>query len=224
MTIFDQLAEPFAADVISWRAQSVSNKEGRAPAAMALAYIDARDVMRRLDEVCGPGNWQNRYPHAGSKTICEIGIKHDGEWIWKANGAGDTDIEAEKGAISDGFKRAAVMWGIGRYLYDMPTVWAECELDSRGKWKCWTPKGLETLRRTGTVKVATAAPTAPVSRPDPDAYIDEKQRVWLAEKIDVSQTDIASVCRHFQIQSIKELKVGELKGVRDWIEAQRKAA
>src|SRR3546814_7926738 len=27
-------------------------------AAAALAYIDARDVMRRLDDVCGPAGWQ----------------------------------------------------------------------------------------------------------------------------------------------------------------------
>jgi hypothetical protein len=29
---------------------------------MALAYIDARDVMQRLDEAVGPDNWQCRYP------------------------------------------------------------------------------------------------------------------------------------------------------------------
>jgi len=127
------LSSEFPHDAISWRAQSVT-KDGTK--AMALAYIDARDVMRRLDDVCGPNGWQCRYPHATTKTICEIGIKCGDEWIWKANGAGDTDIEAEKGAISDAFKRAAVLWGIGRYLYDMPSPWVPCEsYDDRGKWK-----------------------------------------------------------------------------------------
>jgi hypothetical protein len=55
--------------------------------------------------------------------VCEIGIRSDSEWLWRANGAGQTDIEAEKGALSDAFKRAAVCWGIGRYLYDLPNVW-----------------------------------------------------------------------------------------------------
>ena len=38
------------------------------------------------------------------------------------NGNGDLmvqeilNVEADKGAISDSLKRAAVMWGIGRYL------------------------------------------------------------------------------------------------------------
>ena len=32
-----------------------------------------------------------------------------------------------KGAMSDSFKRSAVMWGIGRHLYDLPSVWVKCE-------------------------------------------------------------------------------------------------
>lgn len=144
MSLFDNIAAPFHPDAISWRAQSLTRDKTKA---MALAYIDARDVMRRLDEACGPAGWQCDYPHANGKTICRIGIKVDDEWIWKANGAGDTDIEAEKGAISDAFKRAAVMWGVGRYLYDMKSPWAECEVGDNGKWKKWTPSGEAELRR-----------------------------------------------------------------------------
>lgn len=58
MSIFDQLKAEFPRESISWRAQSVT-KDGTK--AMALAYIDARDVMNRLDDVCGPGGWQDRY-------------------------------------------------------------------------------------------------------------------------------------------------------------------
>ena len=118
--IYKKLAAPFPPDVVSWRVGSMNKDKTKG---MALAYIDARDVMSRLDEIVGPANWQASYPHANGKTICAIGIKCDGEWVWKANGAGDTDIEAEKGAISDAFKRAAVLWGIGRYLYDLPSPW-----------------------------------------------------------------------------------------------------
>lgn len=130
------LAKPFPIASISWRAQSVTDDGTKA---MALAYIDARDVMQRLNEVCG-ANWQNRYSHADKKTVCEIGIKIDGEWVWRANGAGDSDIEAEKGALSDAFKRAAVLWGVGTYLYDMPRPWVPCETYEKGgkkMWKSW---------------------------------------------------------------------------------------
>lgn len=128
--IFDKLAEPFSPDAISWRVGSTNiNKQtnepydGKEPQGLALAYLDARDVMDRLDLVCGPAGWQCRYSHANGKTVCDIGIKADGEWIWKADGAGDTDVEAEKGALSDAFKRAAVRWGIGRYLYGLHSPW-----------------------------------------------------------------------------------------------------
>lgn len=129
------LAAEFPRSQVSWRAQTLS-KDG--DKALALAYIDARDVMQRLDDVCGAGSWQNRYSHADKKTICEIGVKIEGEWVWKANGAGDSDIEAEKGALSDAFKRAAVLWGIGRYLYDIESPWVPCDSYEKNGKKYWS--------------------------------------------------------------------------------------
>lgn len=128
MIDFHKLAAPFPADRVSWRIGSTSGDKSKG---LALAYIDARDVMERLDEVCGPAGWQRRYPHANGKTVCEIGLKIGDEWIWKADGAGNTDVEAEKGALSDAFKRAAVSWGIGRYLYDIPSPWVQIESAGR---------------------------------------------------------------------------------------------
>jgi len=121
---FDKLRAPFPPERVSWRVGSTTADKKKG---LALAYIDARDVMQRLDEVCGPAGWQNTYPHANGKTVCAIGIKVGDEWIWKSNGAGDSDVEAEKGALSDAFKRAAVQWGIGRYLYDVDSPWVEIE-------------------------------------------------------------------------------------------------
>lgn len=141
------LAAPFPADAVHWRAQSVS---GDGKSAMALAYIDARDVMARLDEVCGPANWQDSYAETlKGRLICTLALRINDEWISKSDGAGDTDVEGEKGAISDALKRAAVKWGVGRYLYDMPVTWAECEsYEKNGKkhWKKWTDAGLRKLQ------------------------------------------------------------------------------
>lgn len=119
------LKKPFPADSISWRIGAQTKDKSKC---IPLAYLDARDVMGRLDEVMGPLNWQARYPWSDNKRLyCEIGIRYENEWIWKGNGAGDTHIEAEKGAFSDAFKRAAVLWGVGEYLYHLPNVWVECE-------------------------------------------------------------------------------------------------
>ena len=125
---FDALAAPFAPDDVKWRVGATTSNKTKG---LALAYLDARAVMDRLDSVVGQPNWQATYSHAGSKTVCELSIRCGEEWITKSNGAGDSDIEGEKGALSDAFKRAAVLWGIGRYLYNLDSRWVE--LDQHGK-------------------------------------------------------------------------------------------
>lgn len=123
-----QLSAPFAPANVSWRVGSTTSDKQKG---LALAYIDARDVMARLDEVCTPAGWQDRYEFHGARTICYLSVKIDGEWVTKADGAGDSDVEAEKGAISDAFKRAAVKWGIGRYLYDVESPWVKLKAAGR---------------------------------------------------------------------------------------------
>ena len=125
-----KLAEPFRANEIDWR---IGSKFSNDTKAYVLAYMDARAPMKRLDDVCGVEGWQNRHPYANGKTCCEIGIwmGESHGWVWKANGAGDTAIEGDKGAFSDSFKRACVQWGIGRYLYDMPRTVVDIEAQGR---------------------------------------------------------------------------------------------
>ena len=121
--IFNALSAPFPTEIVSWRVGSTNaqwRKENEALIGKALAYVDARAVMDRLDAVMGFENWQCNYtPGVGPSIVCNIGLRINGEWIWKADGAGPSDMEADKGALSDAFKRAAVRFGIGRYLYDM---------------------------------------------------------------------------------------------------------
>lgn len=143
--IFAQLAAPFPPDEVEWRVGSTNRRavenakkagENKKPRGLPLCYIDARMVMERLDEVCGPSGWQCDYiPISNGTTCCRIGIKVGDEWVWKANGAGATgdtskDSEremAEKGAYSDAFKRAAVLFGVGRYLYTIKAPWIDLD-------------------------------------------------------------------------------------------------
>lgn len=118
------LKRPFPPGEIEWR---VGSTKADKTAGLALAYLTARHVMERLDEVCGPNNWQDRYEFHGSRTVCYLSIRLGDDWVTKADGAGDSDVEAEKGAISDALKRAAVKWGIGRYLYDLGNTWVDIE-------------------------------------------------------------------------------------------------
>ena len=113
MDVLTMLKLPFGKGELKWR-------QGRG--GMQLAYIDARCAMKRLDDVVGIDGWQDSYKSLDGRTVCELSLKINGVWITKTDGAGDTNIEGEKGGLSDAFKRAAVKFGVGRYLYYVPNA------------------------------------------------------------------------------------------------------
>jgi Uncharacterized protein conserved in bacteria len=123
MTIdFSKLREPFPAEDIEWRIGRAGYTKTGNVFGTCLAYVTNRAIMGRLDEVCGPEKWQNEFkPGPSGGIVCGISIYNDQiqQWITKWDGAENTDIEAVKGGLSDAMKRAAVQWGIGRYLYNL---------------------------------------------------------------------------------------------------------
>ena len=95
-----------------------------------ISYLTARAVMDRLDKVCGPENWRDEYEIHGKAVACTLYLYipahmddenseylHGYGWIGKTDTGVESNWEPEKGAFSDALKRAAVRWGIGRYLY-----------------------------------------------------------------------------------------------------------
>ena len=127
----NDLDKPFAEKDLEWRI-SRSGVKGDKTWATCLVYITARAIHDRLDEVCGKGLWQSKYHDHLGGTICQLGIKVDGEWIWKSGGSGETQFEAFKGGLSGAEKRAGVPWGIGRYLYNLDEGFAE--IATNGKY------------------------------------------------------------------------------------------
>lgn len=115
--------------------------------AQLLLYKDARCDMNILDETVGPNNWQRKHEEHRGNLFCAVGIKENGEWVWKEDAGAESNTEAEKGHASDSFKRACVNWGIGRELYTSPFIWVSgVSVQDRGKWVC---------RETFTVKAIT---------------------------------------------------------------------
>lgn len=113
-----ELAAPFPPDGIEWRVGQVA-QSGKT--ATLLAYLTSRAVMDRLDTVVGPANWRDAYTVGpGGGVMCGISIRVGDEWVTKHDAAENTAIEPIKGGVSDALKRAAVKWGIGRYLYRLP--------------------------------------------------------------------------------------------------------
>ncbi len=129
------LQAPLKPDRVVWRIQqSGFSKQGK-PWTLVLAYMDNRAVQERFDEVFGIAGWKNEYkiaPDGG--TLCGISVKFGNEWVTKWDGAENTQVEAVKGGLSGSMKRAAVQWGVGRYLYDLPTCFAETSLEKVKGW------------------------------------------------------------------------------------------
>lgn len=154
--LLDKLSQPIP---FSWRVQSRNKDKTKA---FCSAYIDARDVMRVLDEHC---IWQVQYQEIAGFVFCGIGINVDGEQYWRwdcgqrieNNPQDQMYDQAGKSAASDAFKRAAVMWGIGRFLYDLEMVTLNCDqygnpVDEKGN-RIWdVTKHINSLRNSSQVK------------------------------------------------------------------------
>lgn len=88
-----------------------------------LLYIDSRAVTKYLDEWVGPFNWQTEFNTAGPLVVGKLGIWDDNkqQWVWKSDTGSESNIEAEKGLISDTYKRLLSRWGVTE-LYTAPDI------------------------------------------------------------------------------------------------------
>lgn len=118
--ILNKLSAPFPSP--KWKVQS---KKGKF--VTCVAYIDARLVAERLDEAT-QGMWRDEYTEVSGLLMCTISIWNGEQWISRS----DTGVEPpdngqgvgvlHKGHTSDAFKRAAVKFGVGRSLYELPLI------------------------------------------------------------------------------------------------------
>lgn len=122
-----QLSEPFDPRHLVWKPGATKDNK-----CLALAYADLRAYMCRLDEVCG-FDWSVAYePWGADRLICRLtiaGVTRSSTGEMSASEAkgdnGGTVAEAQC------FKRACAMFGLGRFLYDLPDVWVEFDPQSK---------------------------------------------------------------------------------------------
>lgn len=125
------LAAPFDPAEVKWKPQSVSGSR-----ALVIAFIDARLVQDRLDDVLGVMNWQDNYECLpDGSVVCRLKIRIGDDWITKEDVGGMSEQPDEgdrrKAAFSDALKRAAVKFGIGRYLYRLKAQWMDYDPQKR---------------------------------------------------------------------------------------------
>jgi len=139
-----KLTEPFPTEDIEWRVCR-SGLGGSGVYCMVLAYITARAIQKRLDDVCGPENWRLEEPrildiNGKSAFACGLSLRVGDEWVTKWDVAEPTTIEPAKGGWSGATKRAGAQWGIGRYLYHLDETFAEVSDNKSRGWNYATLK------------------------------------------------------------------------------------
>lgn len=108
-----------------------------------IPYNDARQIQQRFDDVFGGANWENTYdPETGAASIS---VLINDTRITKTDvGTEDENPRVSKnarykGRASDAFKRAAVLFGVGREKYNIGTkvlsydVLSKCPKTASGK-------------------------------------------------------------------------------------------
>ncbi len=153
----ERLCAPFDAKDLEWRALHTGISGNGRPWVRCCCYVTARGVQQRLDDVVGAENWATTQPiytpiQSCGGFVVGISIRRGDEWITKYDGSELPDTEPFKGGISGAIKRAAVNWGIGRYLYDLPESFARDVITERrdgylyakidGKAHYWLPPEL----------------------------------------------------------------------------------
>lgn len=137
--IAQKLAAKFDINDLQFRIDSDVREYNGKQMARVVVYIDSRTLQDRLDSVIGTFGWEFNWEPVGTKaakgTLTILGISKSDI------GTGDGK-ETEKGRVSDALKRCGVLFGIARYLYDAPDLFAE--VDQRGK--SWYIKQSELTR------------------------------------------------------------------------------
>ena len=128
--VLKQLAKPF--EKISWRPQRVikSSKNNKHWGIM-IAYINARDVIDRLNEVVG-ADWNFTWTPTPATNVVKGRLEIFNSYkedVGYPNS--DRDTYPYKSAVSDALKRCAVQYGVGRFLYNLENKFIE--YDAYGK-------------------------------------------------------------------------------------------
>ena len=156
--IMEALSAPFKRDEVKFKPGVVSGNR-----ALALHFVDARVIQDRLDSVLGVTGWQDEYEVlADGSVVCRLRLRLGGEWITKMDVGGPSEQPDEgdrrKAAFSDALKRAAVKFGIGRYLYRLPQQW--CDYD---------PQKRRFLREPSLPELSSKPRAMPTPKPVPVA-------------------------------------------------------
>lgn len=219
------LAAPFDPADVKWKPQQISGSR-----CMAIAYITARAVMDRLDDVVGPGEWQTSYRVVGDGVTCVLSLRIDGEWVSHEDIGGESgqpdEGDRHKAAFSDALKRVAVRFGIGRYLYRLPRQWVDYDPQKRcitrapalPDWALPRQEPAQSAQpaRNGAAKRRPTLPAAQDSRPSDEgleegAKITPEHLAYLEGLCLSRGKGLDALAQRFEVAELAELTYGQYR-------------
>jgi hypothetical protein len=137
------LRAPFPKERLGVKVQSFSKDRTKAMLVLYLQHTDVQDRLEQVDpawifEILSEERHGDSVYVRTRMTLKGVSRENVGE-------GGDP-----KAAYSDALKRAAMLFGVGRYLYDMNTVWAQYD-DARDRFRNWTVADYERASRGSSV-------------------------------------------------------------------------
>lgn len=194
MSYIQDLVKKLSQEVpFKWRVQAANKERTKV---QLTAYIDARQVQDILDEHCEHG-WSNSFEEIAGGIFCSITIYGPNGETYTRSDAGSR-IEADsqdqmfeqgfKASASDAFKRSAVHFGVGRFLYDQPKVWLPCNerkqpLDERGQ-VIWDLSEYMANKKATTKKPLSPQSTKVDSAPTPPSVPQADKSASQAPPVD----------------------------------------
>ncbi|ACM15962.1 prophage protein (plasmid) [Bacillus cereus Q1] len=218
--IMESLQAEFPFEQLGWKITHTFESQGRFFAYVA-PFVDARAIQDRFDEVFGIDKWQVSYEKWGEKaTKCTISVFLNERWISKEDGSEESDYSSVKGGFSNSLKRAAVLWGVGRYLYNVKPSKVELSIRSNGpnsiyvsyqkKGYYFTPPTMIQLKN----KQGSSQKEQSNGQPSLELLIQKIQK--LADPLSITSKEILLAYNHnynAQARTFEDTTIGGLEGM-----------
>lgn len=220
---WELLADFFPMNAIHWKPQSVKGNR-----CLAIPYLTAHNVMDRLDKTVGVGCWRDSYTFLpNGSVVCRLEVFDGTNWIGKEDVGSQSDQPEEgdrvKAAVSDALKRAAVKFGIGRYLHEFPKVWVDYDPAKKqipvppgipARFTCQSDR--EKMNENAKQPAKQSAPPQPTKQTPPKKPAVEEVRNLLMELAALRKIDHGSMFNIFAeafrpgIKAVKDIPEDQL--------------
>jgi hypothetical protein len=145
-------------------------------------------------------------------VVCRLRIRVGGEWITKTDvgrrASSPTRATAARPPFSDALKRAAVKFGVGRYLYRLPQQWVDYDPQKRQFTRTPTlpPSALPPKEEPTRPAPAASAPGAPPAG-EPVPNVAPHQVGALKALAERKGVPLAKILARYQVTAVETLKV-----------------